>query len=440
MHVGFTDACGGDLDELAALAQLVDGGIAGVAHARAQAAHQLLDHRDRAALVGDAALHALGHELVDVHVRVLEVAIGRALLHRAERAHAAVGLVRAALIELDLTGRLLGAGEERPQHDYMSAGGDRLGDIAGITDAAVRDERHAGLLECLGDVLDGRDLGHADTGDDSRRADRAWPDADLHAIGTVVDKRPRAVPRADVPADDFHPWILRLDPLHAVEDALRVAVGRVDDQDVRSRFYEGGHALIGALAHADGCAYPELAVRVLAGVGMLAFLEDVLDCDEPLQVELVVDHQHTLEAMLVHELHRLGPARPLAHGDELLLRRHDVLHRLVELGLEPEIAVGDDADDLAAVLEHRKTGDLVLLLERDHFAHRHVGRNGHRVAQHTRLEALYLRDLGRLLPDAKVLVDDADAAFLRHGDGKARLGDRIHGGRDQRNVELELAA
>src|SRR6185369_14792915 len=110
------------------------------------------------------------------------------------------------------------------------------------------------------------------------------------AVGTVVDKRLRAVPRADVPADHFHPRVLRLDPFHAVEDALGVAVGRVDYQDVRARFYEGGDALIGALAHADGCAYPELAVRVLAGVGVLALLEDVLDRDEPLQVELVVDH------------------------------------------------------------------------------------------------------------------------------------------------------
>src|ERR671935_1430537 len=98
VHVRFPDAGGGDLDELRAGAHLVDGGAAGVAHARAQAAGELLDHPHRAAFVRHPALDALGHELVDVHVRVLEIAVGRAFLHGAERAHAAIGLVRAALI------------------------------------------------------------------------------------------------------------------------------------------------------------------------------------------------------------------------------------------------------------------------------------------------------------------------------------------------------
>jgi hypothetical protein len=34
-------------------------------------------------------------------------------------------------------------------------------------------------------------------------------------------------------------------------------------------------------------------------------------------------------------------------------------------------------------------------------------------------------------------VDDADAAFLGHRDGEARLGHRVHRRRNQRQVELE---
>jgi hypothetical protein len=37
------------------------------------------------------------------------------------------------------------------------------------------------------------------------------------------------------------------------------------------------------------------------------------------------------------------------------------------------------------------------------------------------------------------LVDDADAAFLGDGDRQARLGDRIHGGRDQRHIQPDPA-
>ena len=69
------------------------------------------------------------------------------------RAHAAVGLVGAALKQLDLARRFFGAGEQAAQHDGVGAGGERLGDVAGIADAAVGDQRHAGARQRLGDTL-----------------------------------------------------------------------------------------------------------------------------------------------------------------------------------------------------------------------------------------------------------------------------------------------
>ena len=47
-------------------------------------------------------------------------------------------------------------------------------------------------------------------------------------------------------------------------------------------------------------------------------------------------------------------------------------------------------------------------------------------------------DLLRLLFQRHVLVDDADAPFLRHGDGQAGFRDGVHGGGDQRRVEVDL--
>ena len=86
----------------------------------------------------------------------------------------------------------------------MRAGDQRLGDVAGEANAAVGDQRHAGALQRRGDVGDGGDLRHADTGDDARRADRARTDADLHAIGARLDQRQRRFGGDDVAADDLH--------------------------------------------------------------------------------------------------------------------------------------------------------------------------------------------------------------------------------------------
>src|SRR6266568_1924175 len=70
MHVGLAHAGRGDLDELGARAQLLDRRAAGVSHARAHAAGELLDHPQRAALVGHTPFDSLRHEFVDVHLRV----------------------------------------------------------------------------------------------------------------------------------------------------------------------------------------------------------------------------------------------------------------------------------------------------------------------------------------------------------------------------------
>ena len=103
---------------------------AAVAHAGAQAADELVDHRGDAALVRDAALDAFGHELlgavaVGVEVElVLEVAVAAAAAHRAERSHAAVLLEAAALVQDDLARALVGAGEQAADHRRARADGD----------------------------------------------------------------------------------------------------------------------------------------------------------------------------------------------------------------------------------------------------------------------------------------------------------------------------
>src|SRR5438876_5071101 len=109
MHMRFAHARRRDLDELAARSQLIDRATTAIAHRRAQSAHQLVDDIEKRPFVWNATFDAFGNELLGGGDRVfllelLEVAIRAALLHRGEASHAAVALVRATLIELDLAG------------------------------------------------------------------------------------------------------------------------------------------------------------------------------------------------------------------------------------------------------------------------------------------------------------------------------------------------
>src|SRR5262249_12751822 len=138
---------------------------------------------------------------------LLAVALVRALGHGADGAHAAVGLEAAAAVDDRVAGALGQAGEQAADHHAVGAGGQRLGDVAGVADAAVGDHRDA-AGGGLGAVVDGGDLRHAHPRDDPRRADRPRPDAHLHGVGPGVDQGPGPLGRRHVAGDDLDPKIV----------------------------------------------------------------------------------------------------------------------------------------------------------------------------------------------------------------------------------------
>src|SRR5215468_4986084 len=118
MRVALLETGRGDPDELAPLVQLVDRAGADVAHRRAEAAHELVRHGRQRTPVGHLALDPFRYQLVVGEYVVLEVPVLRVRpsltprLHRAQRAHAPVGLVLLAVNEDQLAWTLLAAGEQ----------------------------------------------------------------------------------------------------------------------------------------------------------------------------------------------------------------------------------------------------------------------------------------------------------------------------------------
>src|SRR6266542_4067921 len=330
VHVALAQPGGGDPHEARLLAELLDRLAAEVAHAAAEAAGELVERHLDGPLVRDAPLDPLGHELVGVGDVRLEVAVLRALLHRAERAHAPVRLVAAPLVEDDLARRLLGAREERADHDGGGAGGERLHEVAGELHAAVGDDRDAVLLRGPGAVVHSGDLRDPDAGDDARRADGAGADAALHRVDARLAERLGRLEGLDV----LEVLLGRAD---RVDDAPAVPVGGVDRDDVHPRLEERLDARLAVGADADRGAAQEPAERVLRGVRVLLDLLDVLDRDEPLQLVGVVHDEELLDPVAVEQLLRLLDRDRDAGGDEVL--RHHLLDALLEVLLEAQVAV-----------------------------------------------------------------------------------------------------
>src|SRR3954454_8686028 len=95
-------------DEARIAAQRLNILRADIAHARSQPADQLEQRVAERAFVGYHALDPFGNQLLTL-AGALEVPITTAALHRANRTHATLGFVAAALIQDCFAGALFGA-------------------------------------------------------------------------------------------------------------------------------------------------------------------------------------------------------------------------------------------------------------------------------------------------------------------------------------------
>src|SRR3569832_1368973 len=416
VHMALTHARAGHAHEHGLGAHLVDVPATGVTHARAQTAHELVDDGDHRALVRHASLAALRHELLALDLAFLEVAVAGAALHGTECAHAAIGFVRAALIQLDLAGRLLRAREHAAHHHAIGARDDGLGEVARIAHTAVGDHGHDAIGQGLGDVRDRSDLRHAHTAHVARGKNRAEADTDLRRVDAGLEQRERALGRRDFAADDLHLGKVLFDPFDTVEHALRMAVGSIDHDHVDLGRDQRGDAVIGALTRANRGTDAQAFVIVFRGIGFFTRLLDVFDRHHAAQLKPIIHHQQFFDAMLVQQALDLVAARARGHRHQPFLGRHHLGDGVVVTGLETQVAVGDDADEVLA-LHYGHARYVVLAGEFQDAADGGVGRHGDGLFDDPGLVFLDPPHLLGLLMGRHILVDYAFASLLRLCDG-----------------------
>ena len=213
---------------------------------------------------------------------------------------------------------------------------------------------------------------------------------------------------------------------------------RVEHEHVGARGGEGLRALDRVRADADRSPDPETPLRILGRVWKLEPLRDVLDRDQPPEAAVGIDDRELLDLVPMEDLLRLGEGRPDRRGDEVRAR-HQRADRLRGVGLEPQVTVGEDPDEHAVGIRDRDTRDAVVGHQGERLRNRFSGIQRHRLDDHPGLGPLHLVDLGDLVLDREVAVDDPDPADPRERDREPRLGDRVHRRGDDRDRELDLA-
>ena len=271
---------------------------------------------------------------------------------------------------------------------------------------------------------------------DPRRADGARADTHLDAVRAGFDQCLGCIGTDNVAADDLQIGILFFRRAHPLKDTLGKAVRRIDDDDIDAGLDQRRNPFIGFAGRADRRADPQRTLLILARQRIIRRLLEILGGDEAAQFEILIDDEHFLDAMLVQQRQHFGLAGIFTHGHELVFRRHDGGDGCIELRLETQIAIRDDADRFALV-DDGHAGNVIGLRQLQDFANCLVRGNGNRVAHDAAFVFLDHRDLFCLVGDTHVLMDNAHAAFLGHRDRQAGFGDGIHGCGQQRNIQLD---
>ena len=143
VRVTFLQAGAGDAHELCLLVQRRNIRTAAVAHAGTDTAAKLEHRFSNQPFIRHTTLDTLRNELL---CALLEITVLRAGFHCAERTHAAINLELSALIDLGCARCLVTTSKQAAQHNNICACCQCLDNIAGILDAAVRNDRNIVFL------------------------------------------------------------------------------------------------------------------------------------------------------------------------------------------------------------------------------------------------------------------------------------------------------
>ena len=214
-------------------------------------------------------------------------------------------------------------------------------------------------------------------------------------------------------------------------------MGRVEHEHIDARVDKRAGAVKHVVCNADSGGAEQTAGGVLCGVRVLEHLFNVLYRDKAAQLVVLIDYGELLYTVLLEDGLGFVKRRADKAGDKPALG-HDLIDAAAHIGLKLHVAVRDDADELASLVNDGHTGDAELRHERVSVTEGVSGAEVERICNNAVFGALDQIDLLGLMLNAHVLMDDANAALSRDRDRHAVLGDGIHSRAHYGHVEPDL--
>ncbi len=195
-----------------------------------------------------------------------------------------------------------------------------------------------------------------------------------------------------------------------------MAVSRVDHHCIDTGLHERVDAIdcIARHTHAGSHAQPPLII--LTCIWIVLNLGDVAISDQTHQSACGIHHREFFNLMAEQNLRSLLEVR--AVGRDEIVFRHDVLDLNLHIGLETQVAVGDDAHEVHFSVDNRNASDMIFFHKMQCVAYGLLPCDGNRIVDHAALGAFHPAHLLSLFGNRHILMYHADTTFAGHGDGQ----------------------
>ncbi len=214
-------------------------------------------------------------------------------------------------------------------------------------------------------------------------------------------------------------------------------MGGIDDDGIDASLYESLCTLKRVFGDTHTGCHTQTALVILAGIGLVLGLGDVLVGDQTDEVVLGIHHRQFLNLVLLQNLSGVGQVGLLMRGHQILLGHH-VIDQLVKMTLETQVTVGDDTHEDVVLIHHGDTANMIFSHHTKGIGYCLTTANGHGIVDHTVLGTLDNGYLTSLLLNGHVLVNDANTSLTGNGNSHRRLGNRVHSSRHKRYIELNV--
>ena len=216
-----------------------------------------------------------------------------------------------------------------------------------------------------------------------------------------------------------------------------MAVSGIDDDGIDICLDERLDAVECIGCHTYAGSHAQTSLVVLAGHWFVLRFRDVLVGNQADEFVVIVEDGQLLYLVLLQNLSGCTEVGLDVSGYKVLACHH-LIDGAVDVLLETEVTISDDALEVAFIIDDGDASDVILGHQLECIPNAAAQLDGDGIVDHTILGTLHDGYLTSLFVDAHVLMNHADATFAGNGNGHRSLCDRIHSGSHKRNLQLDV--